>query len=369
MLSKKKQTQPIQAMQQSEYKSIGLKERAMKLLQNSRICPFKWEKNTFICMYCPELYTDPAELRKHNQIHEDIKMTQISRALGTKPELVKADITDVSCKLCDATIDCFDTLKIHLIKKHKHNSCLKSDDGILPFKLNQGSFKCGTCDEDFPEYMTLYRHFKNHFQTYICEQCGSGFVSHGALQSHYATHETGSYSCNECGKVFRSKRYMLAHENIVHSKAKTNRCPHCHETFMYYIQKLNHLSSVHGIKVKEFKCDICPSVFITKGWLNKHTRTHSNEKTHACVVCDARFGSKRTLKGHMLKHTVEKSHHCGVCQKSFKTKSTLVTHMRIHLNDKRFACNVCGVSFVQKCSLKQHGRTHHTNQSNAGQYN
>lgn len=175
----------------SEYKRFSRKEGAMILLRNSRICPFKWKKNLFICLYCDEPYADPAKLRAHNNnMHKDLKLAEISCALNeiANNDLVKADITDVSCKLCDTTIDRFNDLKIHLVDKHRQNSYLKIDAGILPFKLDLGFFKCGICDDEFPKYMNLSRHFNKHFQNYICEQCGSGFVSQGRLRTHFSKH-------------------------------------------------------------------------------------------------------------------------------------------------------------------------------------
>lgn len=311
------------------------------------------------------------KLREHHQdIHEDVKLYEISRGIRRTTELLKVDITNVSCKLCDTKIESYNNLKIHLIKIHNHDSNLLLDDGTIPFKLNPGSFKCGTCDDNFPEYMTLFRHLKNHFQKYVCETCGAGFVSQNAMRSHNSTHETGSFPCAECNKVFRSKQIRAQHKKVVHLKVKLNRCSHCSETFLNYDQKLNHIFSAHGIKVKEFKCEICSSVFTMRGRLTRHVRTtHKKEKLHACEVCTAKFGTKCTLKEHMLKHTGEKNHQCEVCHKAFGRKFTLREHMRIHLNDRRFVCGVCGNSFVQKCSLKQHGKTHHPDHPNpASQY-
>lgn len=133
------------------------------------------------------MYTDPVELNKHNRDnHDDITFYEINCSMNGDP--IKVDISNVSCKLCDDTIDGYVDLKIHLIKKHNHKSNLLTDDGILPFKLNLGTFKCGICNEEFTNYMKISRHFNKHYQNYVCEQCGAGFVSQGKLRTHSYTH-------------------------------------------------------------------------------------------------------------------------------------------------------------------------------------
>lgn len=339
------------------------KRCAITLLENSRICPFRWMKNLYFCFYCETQYPDPAKLREHNVIeHPNLTFSQIKYALSKlkKYELVKVDITDVSCKLCEGNIKDFEDLKFHLLELHKKNIDPKSSDGVLPFRVTQFDFQCAICEDKYEEFKTLNQHMNVHFQNFICEQCGTGFITPERLRTHANSHKTGSIQCDSCDKVFRSTNAKNEHYAIVHMRVKRHRCPHCPETFRNYFQRNKHIANIHGLKLKEFKCTMCPKVFTLSGKLGVHVRTvHLKLKRHACDVCEWKFYSKSELKEHMVKHGGERKYQCNVCKKAYARKYTLREHMRIHNDDRRFICSICGTSFVQNCSLKQHVKVHH----------
>lgn len=359
------ETQTLTVINKTDLEEQARKDSVLTLLECSRICPFKWTKNLYFCIYCEESFADPAKLRKHTFAeHDNIRPEEIKQKLiliGRKRhEFLKTDITDLSCKLCDTTIISLDNLKAHLIEKHKKKINLKSHLGILPFKINIDDYKCVICDEKYGEYKTLNHHMNVHFQNYICEQCGSGFITPARLRVHCFTHETGSFPCSDCNKVFRSSNANKEHYADVHLKVKRHRCPQCPETFRNYFQRTKHISIVHGVKMKEFKCEYCPKVFHYSGKMAGHIRyAHLKEKRHGCDLCDWKFYSPYELKQHMIKHGGERKYQCNVCKKAYARKYTLREHMRIHENDRRFVCTVCGKTFVQACSLKHHFRVHH----------
>ncbi|XP_064293046.1 zinc finger protein 682-like isoform X6 [Plodia interpunctella] len=334
---------------------------AVTLLVNSKICPFRWMKNLFLCMYCERNFSDPNDLRQHHaNEHAKLTFSQIKYSLSKlKPnELIKVDITDVDCKLCNENIEHFDVLKAHLCEKHKVN--IKYDDGVLPFRVTKTEFKCAICNEKYDEFKTLNQHMNIHFQNFICEQCGNGFITPERLRTHSYSHETGSFQCENCDKVFKSMNAKNEHFAVVHMRVKRHRCPHCTEAFKNYFQRNKHISSVHGVKLKEFKCTMCPKIFYLSGKLGVHIRTvHLKEKRHGCDLCEWRFYSKSELKEHMVKHGGERKFKCNICKKAYARKYTLTLHSRIHDQDKRFICAACGMSFVQNCSLKKHVKVHH----------
>uniref|UniRef100_A0A2H1VN70 SFRICE_007083 n=1 Tax=Spodoptera frugiperda TaxID=7108 RepID=A0A2H1VN70_SPOFR len=334
------------------------------LLEFSRICPFKWMKNFYMCFYCNQQYSDPTALRAHNEEHGFLTTSQIKYALSKlkKYELVKADITDVGCKLCDDYIPDYPTLKWHLLEKHKKHLDPKSADGVLPFKVTLDNFSCALCLEKYTEFKSLNQHMNVHFQNFICEQCGTGFITPERLRTHAFSHETGSFPCENCDKVFRSSNARNEHQANVHMKVKRHRCPHCSEAFRNYFQRNKHIAAVHGLKLKEFKCTMCPKVFTISGKLGVHIRAvHLKLKRYSCDVCEWKFYSKSELKDHMVKHGGERKYQCGICKKAYARKYTLSEHMRIHANDRRFVCSLCGRSFIQNCSLKHHMKIHHPN--------
>ncbi|CAH2251338.1 jg5991 [Pararge aegeria aegeria] len=338
------------------------KRNVAVLLENTGICPFRWMKNLFICIYCDRQFTDPALLRHHNLEHDRQTSAQIKAALPKlkKYELVKVDISDLTCKLCAKEANNFEDLKQHLIDKHNFSGDLKIEDGVLPFKISKNDFPCVICDEKFDEYKTLNHHMNVHYQNFICEQCGTGFITPDRLRTHAFSHETGTFPCEGCDKVFRSMNAKNEHHASVHKKVKRHRCPYCPDMFRNYFQRNKHISNIHGMKLKEFKCSVCPRVFTTSGKLGFHVQTvHLKIKRHACEVCEWKFYSKTELKDHMVRHGGERKFKCSICAKAYARKYTLREHMRIHQNDRRFVCTICGGSFVQKCTLKHHVRVNH----------
>lgn len=344
------------------------RQRVLILLECSRINPFKWTRNLFHCIYCDKKYADPAKLREHYTEHEDIQFAEIKHAVSKhhkkKHEFLKVDITDVNCKLCDTPINRLEDLLTHLFEKHQKKIDPNSDVGILPFKINLDDYKCVICDEKHGAYKSLNHHMNVHYQNFICEQCGSGFITPERLRVHCFTHETGSIPCDACDKVFRSNNAKNEHYAYIHMKVKRHRCTQCPETFRNYFQRTKHISLIHGMKLKEFKCDLCPKVFTVSGKLRVHVRyAHLKEKRYACDVCEWKFYATSELKQHMVTHSGERKYQCNVCKKSYARKYTLCEHMRIHDNDRRFVCTVCGKTYAQSCSLKHHSKIHHPSSS------
>ncbi|XP_045489756.1 PR domain zinc finger protein 5 isoform X4 [Pieris rapae] len=339
------------------------KKNATLLLEHTRLSPFRWMKNLYICFYCDQQYIDPAILRHHILVdHNFVTSTVIKYAMSKlkRHELVKVDITDISCKLCDEVTPDLNYLKHHLADAHNKTVDVNTTDEVLPFRVTKDSFNCAVCDERFDEFKTLNHHMNVHFQNFICEQCGAGFITPERLRTHAFSHESGSFSCESCEKVFRSVNAKNEHFANVHKQVRRHRCPHCPEAFRNYFQRNKHIAAVHGIKLKEFKCNLCVKVFTSSGKLGVHVRTvHLKMKRHGCSLCEWKFYSKSELKEHMIRHGGERKFNCNICKKSYARKYTLREHMRIHENDRRFVCSYCGGSFVQKCSLNHHVKVNH----------
>ncbi|CAK1554424.1 unnamed protein product [Leptosia nina] len=322
------------------------KKNAILLLEHTTLCPFRWMKNLYLCFYCDQQFTDPAVLRHHNFIdHNCVKNADIKYAMSKlkRHELVKVDITDACCKMCHEPSPNLNKLKRHLVADHKKTLNDVSTHEVLPFKVTKDSFNCALCENKFDEFKTLNQHMNTHFQNFMCEQCGIGFITPERLRTHAFSHESGSFPCESCDKIFRSMNAKNEHFANVHKQVKRHRCPHCPEAFRNYFQKNKHIATIHGLKLKEFKCNVCPKVFTTSGKLGVHIRTvHLKMKRHACSLCEWKFYSKSELKEHMVRHGGERKYNCAVCKKAYARKYTLREHMRIHENDRRFVCSYCG---------------------------
>ncbi|XP_063836960.1 zinc finger protein draculin-like isoform X8 [Ostrinia nubilalis] len=340
------------------------RDSAITLISYTNVCPFKFFR-CFICLYCPTQFVNMQELRQHLDIqHQNLSENFIRKALVKKEKCqpIKINVLDYSCKLCNDEISNFEDLKSHLIGKHQKPIDL-NNDGVLPYKITENEYICVLCETKFEQFELLNRHINKHYTKFICDQCGAGFASEARLRRHVESHKVGAYPCEECGKVFGKITTKQVHIQTVHLNAKKNKCMYCEELFKNYYQKQQHLLDAHGIKMRIFKCSLCPKIFSRSGSLRCHERyNHIKAQVFACELCEYQSHDKGTLRRHMICHSDEKKYKCEVCEKSYARLGTWKEHMKIHYNIRRFACQYCGRAFVQKCSLKGHLKTHHRDQ-------
>ncbi|XP_063544132.1 zinc finger protein 723-like isoform X13 [Cydia strobilella] len=314
------------------------------------------------CCFCPEQYPNPADLKTHTMQGHDSKTKRTFMRGKTMAEyFVKLDITALRCELCNSNVDSLELLTSHLIDKHGKKMYTDIDSHILPFKFGDETLRCVFCPNDFNTFKVLQEHMNVHFRNYICETCDSGFVTRNMRRNHKKTHETGSFICSFCPKVYDTALKQRAHEKQVHRLPKLNLCAYCNERFRDFRQKVKHLKDVHGIQRESPKCKACERTFETMAALRLHIkRDHLIQRPHKCSQCDMSFYAKAQLKNHFVIHSGTREFSCAVCFKSFGRKKTLSDHMRIHTDDRRYKCKHCEMAFVQKSSLRGHMRSNHS---------
>lgn len=373
---------------------------ALILIQNSKILPFKLSSG-FKCFYCECTFGDMELLQEHTNINhaspDGMMIRTAFSAIKKKYQLVNVNIVDLGCRLCDDPIQSFEDLKIHLSENHK-KLLDPNNDGVVPFRIANRVSQCVVCGKRYTGFLALSKHMNEHYPNYICEDCGTGFLTLDRLKHHKLVHSIDSHPCKECGKEFKSELARNNHHKLVHLKQaiQQSKCPHCLETFRGYYGRQKHILTVHGVTVEQYQCEICSKKFFLKNLLNCHVkrvhmkgpkkdaptevqtcqtcsktfsstlalslhvrRTHLMERHHKCSECDMKFFRTNQLQEHMVKHTGVRSFQCAVCLKSYGRKKTLIEHMRIHKNDRRFKCEHCGQAFVAKCTWKGHMRAKH----------
>ena len=87
---------------------------------------------------------------------------------------------------------------------------------------------------------------------------------------------------------------------------------------------------------KPHSCGLCGKNFSTKSCLERHRKTHSDEKHHACGTCNKVF----TRIDHLRSH--RKRNHCRLCDRCFSRNIYLIKHQRIH-NGKKYYIVVCNM--------------------------
>ncbi|XP_042539063.1 zinc finger protein 416-like [Dipodomys spectabilis] len=116
-----------------------------------------------------------------------------------------------------------------------------------------------------------------------------------------------------------------------------------------------HRSHIRG---KQYECKECGKSFKERRSLTAHQRNHTGERPYGCSQCGKSFKRKSTLTVHLRDHTGERPYVCRECGKSFKRKATLTVHHRSHTGERPYECRECGKSFKEKGVLTVHQRVH-----------
>ena len=107
---------------------------------------------------------------------------------------------------------------------------------------------------------------------------------------------------------------------------------------------------------RKFKCEICPDKrsYKTKNELKSHMKYHYKPK-YCCIKCDMKCHTSSDLNKHMKSHSEERKFKCMVCpdKRSFKTKNGLNKHMKYHY-EPTYSCKKCGKKFYSSSNFNGH---------------
>ena len=113
-----------------------------------------------------------------------------------------------------------------------------------------------------------------------------------------------------------------------------------------------HMKSHNGVKA--YRCQVCPSRFVTRWDLTLHTRTHTGERPYGCSFCPDRFVKRSDLTVRTRTHTGERPYGCSFCPDRFTRQSHVNEHVSaLHTHDYRHRCGQCGKGFVRPGDLRR----------------
>ncbi|XP_060809169.1 zinc finger protein 26 isoform X1 [Amyelois transitella] len=278
------------------------------ILQCSTACPFRTWGQNFNCVFCRVQSNDPNGLRTHMASkHANFDVQDVfNRKL--RKEFLKVDITDLQCKLCFIRIDSLDDLINHLKNDHKQPINADVQPGVLPFKLMDGScWKCAICKIQFSDFLSLKKHTAEHYQNYVCDTCGEGFITESALIAHTKKPHDNKYSCSRCIATFTTLEERNVHIKTQHTTLPY-MCVYCKEKprFATWELRKRHLMEFHNYKpgAEMYECTTCHMTFKTR-----------SQKYH------------HNVKAHRTKKETEYSFPCGSCSRAFATKLSLDKHI------------------------------------------
>ena len=231
------------------------------------------------CEQCPEpkrTFAYYAALKIHNgKHHPNTEIDFIKRVIEGNDGLYALMISEegqktlFTCHVCDQIFHMEDLYGLHLKKAHGDTSRLLY-------------FNCDKCDYRAQSRGNLVNHKRLVHENYRpkkCSQCERRFGTKAALEDHIqSAHGTEGHLCNDCGKLFSSKKLLDRHHVWYHNPEKAGGPATCH---------------------------ICGKVSAHKYALTKHIyRVHKkfDKKIHGpCHLCGKSFYEKRSLKIHLMK--------------------------------------------------------------------
>lgn len=274
------------------------------LLRHTTAFPFRVNDKSIVCVYCHDFFEDPFAYRAHMRTEHDNIYSKIAFFNLPKMEFIKADITDLQCRLCNQAMFDLEAAATHLTTIHGKNIDMSHKLGVMPYRLKRDEFVCTVCSKAVPSLLHLNRHTITHFLVHVCHVCGCSYVASTGLLRHMRTkHQQYEVRCMKCGKKFPTIEAKEKHRRQEKS-CMPYTCMHCPERFADFKVRQKHLETVHGQQRRTYRCGDCNIEFPTdKSYYNHFKLTHS-DNCAICKHCGMKFVSVSKLKRHLAKHNI-----------------------------------------------------------------
>ncbi|KAA8595597.1 hypothetical protein FQN60_010888 [Etheostoma spectabile] len=165
-----------------------------------------------------------------------------------------------------------------------------------------------------------------------------------------------TFQCELCSYTCPRRSNLDRHMKS-HTDERPHKCHLCGRAFRTVTLLRNHLNTHTG--TRPHKCTDCDMAFVTSGELVRHRRyKHTHEKPFKCSMCD--YCSVSKLKRHIRSHTGERPFQCSLCSYASRDTYKLKRHMRTHSGEKPYECYICHARFTQSGTMKMHILQKHT---------
>ncbi|XP_053960085.1 gastrula zinc finger protein XlCGF26.1-like [Anastrepha ludens] len=263
----------------------------------------------------------------------------------------------------DETIDNFNERNSTRKLKRKFRTRLRSSVE----ESTEHKHFCTDCSMQFQRICNYRIHLKKKhgrdLEPLKCPKCPRSFVSRFNLDRHIKTHlpvsEKRIFPCPQCDRKFQTKNYVATHIKFVHEDIRPFICEECGEGSRTEGALREHMLT--HTDLAPFECEVCKKAFKNESRLKNHMEIHSASK-HICNECGLQLNSRVTLNRHMLVHSDIMRHKCDYCGRAFKRAKTLKTHLILHSGLKPYSCEFCEKTFTNGSNCRTHMKRAHTNE-------
>ncbi|XP_038221179.1 zinc finger protein 668-like isoform X12 [Zerene cesonia] len=279
-----------------------VRNNATIIIRHTTAYPFRVNDKCILCVYCHELYENPDEFRHH--MTDEHKTFSIRVAFHNLPkmEFIKADLTNLRCRICSETFEDIESIASHLKAAHNMGIDLNAKFGVMPYRLLKDTFICAVCYKSVPSLLHLNRHTITHFLTYVCHVCGKSYVATTGLLRHVRSkHQQYEVSCKRCGRVFPTMEAKDKHCRTDKACMRYS-CAKCPERFQNWKARLQHMQSQHGNAKRANRCADCNMSFPSGAAYYEHFRLQHSSDCLMCKHCGLKFVNRSRLERHLTKH-------------------------------------------------------------------
>ncbi|KAG7497828.1 zinc finger protein 14-like [Solea senegalensis] len=219
------------------------------------------------------------------------------------------------------------------------------------------------------------RQRKKYPSNKTCPVCSKTFLRASAMRRHQEIHSANrdlKYQCANCDKRFRDHYDMNRHNQRVHEKEDVSNN-----------SKEEDSGDPSTSDMSDNKnCGLCGKYFARQVDMERHMKSHSEDRPYKCPFCEKKFKNSYVLKRHQreicntrgLKKPKKKEMPqsnpqpqleglmegkvCPICSRVLPCTADIAKHLRSHSEERPFICVTCEKGFKYKDTLKKHQIIH-----------
>lgn len=223
---------------------------------------------------------------------------------------------------------------------------------------------------------TAKRQRKKYPNNKTCPVCNKTFLRAAAMRRHQEIHSANRdlrYKCGNCDKRFRDQYDMNRHNMRVHEKEELSGGANEEDPVD---------PSTSDVMAENKNCVLCGKYFARRVDMERHMKSHSEDRPYKCSFCEKKFKNPYVLKRHQkeicksreLKKPKRRETQrpnpappsegltegkiCPICSRILPCTADIAKHLRSHSEERPYICITCEKGFKYKDTLKKHQIIH-----------